>query len=67
MKKKLTYSDNISNKFWEINLTGKKVKIIYGRIGIKNPANQLKVFKSSDDAKKYSEKKIREKKNKGYI
>ena len=62
MKKKLTYSDNISNKFWEINLTGKKVNIIYGRIGIKNPANQLKVFKSSDDAKKYSEKKIREKK-----
>ena len=48
MKKKLTYSDNISNKFWEINLTGKKVNIIYGRIGIKNPANQLKVFKSSD-------------------
>ncbi len=66
MKKHLEYKDSVSNKFWEINLKGKKVQITYGRIAIKNPAVQVKMFNSDEEAKKYAEQKIREKTNKGY-
>ena len=70
MKKRYEYKDAISNKFWEINLKGKQVTLTYGRIGIENPASIVKIFKgksASEDAKKFSESKIREKVNKGYI
>ena len=66
MKKRLEYTDERSNKFWEIELKGKTIKICYGRIGIKNPAVQVKTFNSNEESKKYAEKKIREKTNKGY-
>ena len=66
MKKHLEYTDAKSNKFWEIQLKGKSINICYGRIGIKNPAKQSKSFPSTDLAKKYYEKKLREKINKGY-
>ena len=62
MKKHLEYKDSVSNKFWEINLKGKKVQITYGRIGIKNPAVQVKTFNSNEEAKntlsKKSEKRL---------
>ena len=70
MKKYFEYSDTVSNKFWEINLKGKQVTLTYGRIGIENPASIVKNFKgksAKEDAKKFAEKKIREKTNKGYI
>ena len=67
MKKYFEYTDEVSNKFWEINLKGKQVIITFGRIGIKNPPSQVKEFSSNDEAKKYTETKIREKVNKGYI
>ena len=67
MKKYFEFTDRISNKFWEINLTGSKVTIVYGRIGIKNPAAKQKKFSSNGEAKKYTEGKIREKVNKGYV
>ena len=66
MKKHLEYTDAISNKFWEIELKGKTINICYGRIGIENPATQNKVFASTDLSKKYYEKILREKINKGY-
>ena len=66
MKKHLEYKDSVSNKFWEIDLKEKKVQVTYGRIGIKNPAVQVKTFNSNEEAKKYTEQKIREKTNKGY-
>ena len=66
MKKHLEYTDAKSNKFWEIELKGKSISICYGRIGIENPAKQSKFFSSTDLAKKYYEKKLREKINKGY-
>ncbi len=66
MKKHLEYTDARSNKFWEIELKGKTIHICYGRIGIENPATQKKTFTSTDVAKKYYEKKLREKLNKGY-
>ena len=72
MKKYYEYKDLGTNsyKFWEINLKGKKVTLTYGRIGIKKPASIVKTFKgknANEDAKKFSESKIREKTNKGYI
>ena len=70
MKKYFEYTDEVSNKFWEINLKGKQVTLTYGRIGIKNPAQIVKKFKgksASEDAKKFAETKIGEKTNKGYI
>jgi len=70
MKKYFEYTDEVSNKFWEINLKGKQVTLTYGRIGIKNPAQIVKKFKgksANEKAKKFSEKKIREKIRKGYL
>ena len=66
MKKHLEYTDARSNKFWEIELKSKTIHICYGRIGIESPATQKKTFTSTDVAKKYYEKKLREKLNKGY-
>ena len=65
-----------SSKFWEVNLESKKLIVIYGRIGINNPAiktyifpttNSKEGFKTKEDAEKFCEKKIREKINKGYV
>ena len=67
MKKYFEFKDNISNKFWEINLKKNQMIITFGRIGIKNPVSQLRKFDSKEEAKKYAERKIREKTNKGYI
>ena len=60
MKKYFEYTDEVSNKFWEINLKGKQVTLTYGRIGIKNPAQIVKNFKgksASEDAKNLLRKK----------
>ena len=67
MKKYFEFKDSISNKFWEINLKKNQIIITFGRIGIKNPVCQLKKFNSNEEAKKYIDKKIREKINKGYV
>ena len=56
-----------SHKFWEISLNANKVLVKYGRIGIQNPAKSEKELDSKDQAKKYYEKKIREKISKGYV
>ena len=66
-KKYFEYTDAVSNKFWKINLKKNQIIVIFGRIGIKNPVCQLKKFDSNEEAKKYAERKIREKTNKGYI
>ena len=67
MKKYFEFKDSISNKSWEISLKKNQVFITFGRIGIKNPVCQLKKFNSNKEAKKYIDKKIREKINKGYV
>ena len=55
-------------KFWEIEIEAKKKVITkYGRIGIQNPAKTENKFTSEEAARKYAEKKIREKMNKGYL
>ena len=67
MKRYFEFKDNISNKFWKINLKKTQMIITFGKIGIKNPVSQLRKFDSKEEAKKYAERKIREKTNKGYI
>lgn len=67
MKKRFEFKENISNKFWEINLKKNQMIITFGRIGIKNPVSQLRKFDSNEEAKKYAERKIKEKINKGYL
>ena len=69
-KMRLEYKNQTENafKFWEIKIEAKKRVITkYGRIGIENPAAKENKFNSEEDARKYAEKKIREKMNKGYV
>ena len=67
MKKYFEFKDSISTKFWEINVKKNQMIITFGRIGIKNPVSQLRKFDSNEEAKKYAERKIKEKINKGYL
>jgi len=53
--------------FGEISQKGILVKVVFGRIGIQNPQEQIKKFINEQEAKKFTDKKIREKINKGYI
>ncbi len=67
---RLEYKNLTENafKFWEIKIeTKKKVITKYGRIGIQNPAKTVNSFTTTEAARKYAEKKIREKMNKGYL
>ena len=69
-KMRLEYKNQTENafKFWEIKIEAKKKVITkYGRIGIQNPAETKNKFTSEEAARKYAEKKIREKMNKGYL
>ena len=67
MKKYFEFKNEVSNKFWEISQKGILVKVVFGRIGIQNPQEQIKEFINEQEAKKFTDKKIREKINKGYI
>ena len=67
MKKYFEFKNEVSNKFWEISQKGVLVKVVFGRIGIQNPKEQIKEFINEQEAKKFADKKIREKINKGYI
>ena len=69
-KMRLEYKNQAENafKFWEVKIEAKKNDITkYARIGIQNPAETEKKFSSEEAAKKFAEKKIREKMNKGYV
>jgi len=67
MKKYFEFKDEVSNKFWEISQKGILVKVVFGRIGIQNPQEKIKEFINDQEAKKFADKKIKEKINKGYI
>ena len=67
MNKYFEFKIVVSNKFWEISQRGILVKVVFGRIGIQNPQEQIKEFINEQEAKKFADKKIREKINKGYI
>ena len=67
MKKYFEFKNEVSNKFWEISQKGILVKVVFGRIGIQNPQEKIKEFINDQEAKKFADKKIKEKINKGYI
>ena len=69
-KMRLEYKNEAENafKFWEVKIECKTVITTYCRIDkTKNPAETENKFSSEEAAKKYAEKKIREKMNKGYV
>jgi predicted DNA-binding WGR domain protein len=45
------FSEGTSNKFWEINLSGKSFTTTYGKIGTSGQTT-IKQFKSDAEAKK---------------
>ncbi|MEO8698569.1 MAG: WGR domain-containing protein [Kofleriaceae bacterium] len=59
------FSEGSSNKFWQIDLSGKSFTTTYGKIGT-NGQTTIKTFKADADAKKEYDKLIAEKVKKGY-
>lgn len=59
------FSEGTSNKFWEINLSGKSFTTTYGKIGTGGQTT-IKQFKSDAEAKKEYDKLVAEKVKKGY-
>ena len=59
------FSEGTSNKFWEINLSGKSFTTTYGKIGTSGQTT-IKQFKSDAEAKKEYDKLVAEKVKKGY-
>ncbi|MCP9752085.1 AAA domain-containing protein [Ferruginibacter sp. HRS2-29] len=63
--RRLTYTDEASNKFWEVATDGHKLIIRYGKTGTKGQV-QVKTFADFAAADKEKERLIKEKTNKGY-
>ena len=59
-------SDSTSNKFWEVDLKGKTLNVIFGKIGT-NGQSKPKDFATPEKAKAEMEKLIKEKIGKGYM
>jgi predicted DNA-binding WGR domain protein len=59
------FSEGSSNKFWEINLSGKSFTTTYGKIGTSGQTT-IKTWKDNAEAKKEYDKLIAEKTKKGY-
>lgn len=66
MKRHFTFSDDVSNKFWQIETQENAFTVTYGRIGSAGQS-QTKAFADATTCQKEAEKLIREKTNKGYV
>ncbi|WP_004472777.1 WGR domain-containing protein [Leptospira santarosai] len=65
MKKHLTYQDEKSYKFWNIETSEKSFTVTYGKIGTAG-ISQLKAFDNEEKCLKEAEKRLNEKLKKGY-
>ena len=65
-KRCFEFSEGSSNKFWEIQVSGKKFTTRHGRIGA-DGTEVKKGFSSPEEATKEAEKLVREKVKKGYV
>ena len=65
-KRRFEFSEGSSNKFWEIQVSGKKFTTRHGKIGT-DGTEVNKEFSSPEEATKESEKLVREKVKKGYV
>jgi Leucine-rich repeat (LRR) protein/predicted DNA-binding WGR domain protein len=66
MKHYLTYKDEKSDKFWQIEVNGSSFTVTYGKTGTAG-TSQTKVFDSDEKCLKEAEKLVAEKKKKGYL
>jgi predicted DNA-binding WGR domain protein len=66
MKREFYYQDDISNKFWTIELVGNTCITTNGRVGAQ-PRETRKQFENEQVAKREYEKLIAEKLHKGYV
>ena len=64
--RRFEFSDSTSNKFWEVDLKGKTLNVIFGKIGT-NGQSKPKDFATPEKAKAEMEKLIKEKIGKGYM
>ncbi|EMJ96360.1 WGR domain-containing protein [Leptospira alstonii] len=65
MKHRLTYKDDKSDKFWNIEVSGKSFTVTYGKTGT-NGQTQTKTFESEETCVKEARKLLGEKLKKGY-
>lgn len=65
MKHYLTFKDDKSNKFWQIEVSGKSFTVMYGKTGSAG-TTQEKKFASENECIEAAEKLLAEKKKKGY-
>ncbi len=66
MKHHLTYKDGKSDKFWNIEVSGKSFTVTYGKIGTSGQV-QTKDFDSEEKCLKEAKKLLSEKLKKGYV
>lgn len=66
METLLMYKDDVSNKFWKINVTGKVFTVTYGKVGSIG-AVKTKEFESEKICQKEANKLIQSKLKKGYV
>ncbi len=64
--RRFEFSDSTSNKFWEVDVKGKTLNVIFGKIGTKGQSKP-KDFATPEKAKAEMEKLIKEKTGKGYV
>ena len=61
------YDDGKSNKYWNIEISGKTYTVNYGKVGAPKGQSTTKEFDSEEDCTKAAEKVIKEKTGKGYV
>ena len=64
--RRFEFSDSTSNKFWEVDVKGETLNVIFGKIGTKGQSKP-KDFATPEKAKAEMEKLIKEKTGKGYV
>ncbi|EMY14391.1 leucine rich repeat protein [Leptospira weilii str. Ecochallenge] len=65
MKHQLTYKDDKSDKFWNIEVSGESFTVTYGKTGTAGQT-QTKTFGSEEECQKEAKKLLQEKLKKGY-
>ena len=66
METLLIYKDDLSNKFWKINVTGNSFTVTYGKVGTVG-AVKTKEFELEEICQKEANKLIQSKLKKGYV
>lgn len=64
-KRRFEYTDDRSNKFWEVEVNDSDVTVTFGRIGAAGQT-QTKSFDTHAEAERHAEKMIASKLGKGY-